>query len=282
MTILRRLTCELRRRKLWVVTALALALAVVATTIRLDETYTVKVVTEIMTLRPSGLELWPAWNITDALISQEYSADAQPVSGMLFLASGVEVTVERISHGPMRLLLTAPSDKSAGTLFDQSTEQSSRLQSRVVVELSASDLADSVRSGQPTVFPFVGNAAVGDTNPGAAILRSGTVTMMGHSIVGRTLYEAQTVELDPGDHFSVQATSSAGFGQIVVNEGPALTVVFHAVGRQGIVSRFGTAGYEVSTSFSDRILNDRAIQGIWVAFLFFMVTARRVGLRKED
>jgi len=217
MNMLRRLTNELRRRKLWVVTALALALAVVATTIRLDETYTVKVVTEIMALRASDLELWPDWNITDALISQDYSADAQPVSGMLSLASGVEVKIERISHGPMRLELTAPSDESAGTLFDQSTEQSSRLKSRVVIELSASDLADSVRAGKPTVFPFVGDATVGDTMPGAAILRSGTVTMLGHSIVGRTLYEAETVELDPGDHFSVQATSSAGFGQIVVN-----------------------------------------------------------------
>ena len=280
--MLRRLTYRLGRRTLWVVTALALALAVTATTIRLDTTYTVKVVTEIIALRASGLDLWPPWIITDALIFQDYSPDGQPVSGSLYLASGVEVTVERISHGPMRLLLTAPSDESAGQLFDQSTEESSRLQSSVVIELSASDLAENVRSGQSTVFPFAGDARVGAASPDAAILRSGTVTMFGHSIVGRTLYEAQTVELDPGDHFSVQATSSAGFGQIVVNEGPALTVVFHAVGRQGIVSRFGTAGYEVSTSLLDRILNDRAIQGIWVAFLFFMVTARRVGLRKED
>ena len=280
--MLRKLTYRLGRRTLWVVTALALALAVTVTTIRLDTTYTVKVVTEIMALRVIDLDLWSPWNITDALIFQDDSPDGQPVSGSLYLASGAEVTVERISHGPMRLLLTAPSDESAGQLYDQSTEESSRLQSYVVIELSASDLAENVRSGQSTVFPFAGDARVGAANPDPAILRSGTVTMLGHSIVGRTLYEAQTVELDPGDHFSVQATSSAGFGQIVVNEGPALTVVFHAVGRQGIVSRFGTTGYEVSTSLLDRILNDRAIQGIWVAFLFFMVTARRVGLRKED
>ena len=280
--MLRRLPFKSRQQTLWLVTALALVLAVAATTIRLDETYTVEAVTEILTLTPRPSESWSTWDITDALMFSGDNGQPQPVSGLLSPASGVEVIVERISHGPISLTLIALSDESAGKFLDLITRQELSLRNRVVIKLVASELADRVRSGRASVFPFEGDARVGDDSPGAAILRSGTVTTRGHSIVGRTLYEGATVELDPGDQFLVQATTSAGFGQIVVNEGPALTVVFHVVGSQGKVNSFGTAGYEVRSSFLDRILNDGVVQGTWSAFVFLIVIARRAGLHEEE
>lgn len=195
-------------------------------------------------------------------------------SGQFQVASHTDVVIERIAFGPLRLILEA-SRGSTGTFFE-SDEPVGKASS--YIEFSVPDPAARAEDGRTLLVPIAGEVVPGrDVGAGGggttSILRSGTVTMLGRSILSNWfsttagLFEAGTVELEAGDQFHAKGAETESYGFAVVDERPGLTAAYRVQGRRGIVSRPGpsASGYSISVSLMDRILNDRLFQAVSLA-----------------
>ena len=160
------------------------------------------------------------------------------------------------------------------------------------------DPASLSREGQTRVFPIKGDIVIGndvgilaipdevlhpavsETESGSefadiqqvqgqALLRSGTVTIRGESILSGNFFEARRIALDPGD--SVEPVTEddappAGFVAVEDCEGClGLRAVVNALGERVTVRHWGAKGYELSVTVWDRVSKDPMAQVIWIS-----------------
>jgi hypothetical protein len=132
------------------------------------------------------------------------------------------------------------------------------------------------------VLTFVGETEIVDEisldpGPRSALLRSGEIRILGHSILDReSLFRGDVISLDTGDLVTVEGADEC-VGLVVVNEKPAIKVAVRCVGKEAKVTRFASKGYSVSTSIFTRIKNDRPLQAAWaVVFLIASLTPKKI------
>ena len=250
------------------VIAAAFTGAIVATLWKLPTTFNVTARAESISM-VTGDTPGLRWELDNVKLIRDWDSVAVGYTGSLELQPKINVAVERIAHGPLKIRFWDPgSQTSVGTLFDEYDEPKEALGPRAVIIID--DIAGRTRRGANVVMAFAGEITLGRSvgvRAGAdPILRSGTVTLLGRSVLTATPYEIRKITLDTGDRFSVKEPRGDSYGFLVADERPGITTVFRTVGKNGIVARFGSRGYEVSMSIWSRIAKDNTIQGVWVAF----------------
>ena len=235
----------------------------------------------LMTGQGPGLRL----QLNGDSLSYGFNDDSETFTGAIELNSGVEVMIERVSIGPVQIECEAFEGGSVGTLIDEHEHVVKELGSEVTIEIR--DPSARAREGDSVVIPVSGRVEIGReinyaSGSGHAMLRSGDVTLLGRSILGSTRYEAGRVQLDPADRFHVESPEDAAFGVVVADERPALSVIYRVVGKRGVVTRFGARGYDVTASIRARLINDNAVQGLWVTFLAVMAFGCRLVRGREE
>ena len=251
--------------------AAALFVALIVTYWETSVTFNVTIVTENIVVRTTE-EPSSRWFLSDVEIREEGESCFKLFQGSVSFNPKVSITIERISNGPLRILIRSLlPEQSVGNLYDQTDEFLKRLGKRVIFRIQ--NVKDRTMNGKTIVLPLTGIVEAGrelrfSTSPSVGLLRSGKVSMLAKTLWGRTAYDAGTVQLDIGDRFIVDKPQSSSYGFVLANEKPGITSVFRTVGKRGRVIRFGSEGYTISSSIFTRITNDRVVQGLWMTFFF--------------
>jgi hypothetical protein len=234
-------------------------------------TFSVTARTETLKLVTFDSGQRPSWYVSNARMYEMFDSVGRAVSGLFTPAAGSEVVIERISQGPMRILCGTPDSATGAGVFQEDGHNSTDLlPSRVVFVVGP--LRGNPEAVESSIFPLVGQIEVGRVLEWVArrrsgVLREGKVSLIGHSIVGGFRFDAGGVELDEGDQFSVEDVSGPAYGQFILDERPGVTVVFRVKASRGVITRFGSLGYNLGTSAKDRLAHDPVIQGVWALLL---------------
>ena len=212
------------------------------------------------------------FDLSDVSVFDGSTDERQSFDGQFRVATGVEVRVERIALGPLRIALESTDGKAAGTYLRNDEPVG---QAGPYVEFSVADPPGRAREGRTVLVPVTGVVEPGRNVGGGgggttSILRSGKVAMLGRSIFSQwfapngQVFNAGSISLDAGDQFRVVGAETPAYGFVVVDERPGMIAAYRVQGRQGVVSRPGptVSGYSVSVSFLERILNDRLFRAL--------------------
>ena len=257
---------------------LALAGAVVATLYPVSTTFDVAAVTDRLNCTTSKVSVPVKWSFqqTDVEIGWDDSKEHLD-SGIFQPAPNTDIHFQRLGHGAFEIEAHAhETNESVGTLSTGSKE-------RVLPDRAMFRLRPP--ADQNAIYPLSCRISVGDvlkasSSPGSGILRSGTVTPIGHSTFSKSRYEADSTSLEPGDEFAViPEGNSEAYGFILIDDRPSMNTIYRANGKTGSINRFGGTGFEVDISLLSRIKHDGILQGFWAAFVF--ITGLRISRKKE-
>lgn len=210
------------------------------------------------------------WSFEDANLFKTADSKAVPFAGSIELPPGTHADVERISKGPLRIAITFPNETSA-LLFDAAEERVATLDHRVVVTLD--NFEERSKAGKNLVLPVSGNIQFGrmsdlPTSASVPQLREAKVTIIGHALLGNSLYRAGASELSPGDTLTFKSSSGPFFGTLSIDENPGIVAVARVIAESGYVSHPPASGYTIEPSVFDRIKGDEFLQAVWAAFVF--------------
>ncbi len=209
--------------------------------------------------------------------------------GTLELMPGTTVIIERSGTSNPTINLNNPG-KKVGTLYDPEGNHTD-IQLGDYLDILYTSFKDSLTDkGHNLLFNLDGFLKVGkninrpniDEKP--AILRKGTVSVIGRSLISRTSYEGGMQQLYPGDlvtfchnHKTLKdSISNKGFGLAIIDENPGITLNYRINANRTRVYKTGpkqeNSSYDFSVSMISQITMDRALQG------FAMVLAAIVTL----
>jgi hypothetical protein len=258
----------------------AIVVSLAVTLRRVETTFDVTASTELAEVTADSFAM-PEWELDSAAFVRARGDRVVTASVRLRFAPGARIRVERVSTGPLRIAVEAPAGSTlAAMLLNPDGTPGGPVGRRF--EFAVPDPGERARRGRTTVFSFVGAITLGQPNAaetGRAMVRSGTISMLGRTLLGSNRFEAGTARLGVGDRFVVDRPSGPAFGFVRVDEGPGLTAAYRILAVSGSVKRFGTSGYQVSTSLRDRLLKDHVLQGVWLTTVMLVGFATRVGKR---
>lgn len=215
------------------------------------------------------------WVLDDVQLVHDHADTAVAFSGYFQPAPGIEVLVERVARGPVyvhvqpwdTLNAAAPDRTSVGT-FVSWEEKQGPVAGRSL-EIFIGDLAARADSGTTFILPLTGIVESGrevglEAGGSRAILRSGTVTMLGRSVFSERVFEAGSVGLRAGDQFRVDMQESPSLGFVLADDEPGLTAAYRSVAQQGLVVRPGGGEFLISVPWLDQLLNDPLFRAIFL------------------
>lgn len=260
---------------------LALGFAVFVTFWSAPTTYDVNAETETLHVR-IGESSPLVWGLSDATMYRDFDSKSEPFTGSLSPSKNTDVAVERIASGSLRIRCKR-SDGSVGDLWSQRGGQQT-LGRRVSFVIP--DIERRAKSGEAVLFPVTGEIELGqdvtfDSTATVATLQSGSVRVLGRSLLGPTLFEAGTYPLELGDDLRIGPSESPSVGVLVTGDHPGFRVSIRGKSKSAMVTRFGSSGYEIRTSIYSRLKNDAALQILWVASLAFVGIARSPWKKKK-
>ena len=262
--------------------ALILALAVALSLWPVPTTFDVTARSESLSLVADS-ERWWTWYLNEVEVlydtrpgtgPSEYSSEGfETFTGSLLLAPKTEVDIDRIGLGPLRIRCRAqdPEDVVAVAQSDGG-ELLKKFSDRIVVRLA--DPREWAEAGRVLVLPIVGDFELGNRltrntgrNPG--LLRTGSIRLLGHTLVGGSRFDGGSVSLDLGDSVHIDADpGEPPVGLLVVDDRPGLEVALRGIGWKAVVSRFESQGYDVELPLGTRISHDPVVASTWAFFLF--------------
>lgn len=209
------------------------------------------------------------WYFEDANLFK--TADtAVSFTGAIELPAGAHADVERISKGPLRIAITLP-EKTTASVYDAAEQRISALDHRAVITIDNFD--ERSKAGKNVVLLVSGNVRFGQSgdtpiSPTVPQLREAKVAIIGHALLGNSLYRAGTSELSPGDTLTFKKKNGPFFGTLTVDENPGIMAVARVVAESGYIGHPPASGYSIEPSVLDRIKGDDFLQAVWAAFVF--------------
>jgi len=263
-----------RRRWKYAVAAV-LALPVLLTPlVRVKTGFSIVGETEAFTFMTAGAPT-SNWPVARAVLVRSANGAPERFTGSIQFADSVHVHVERMSLGPVRALVEADRpDGSAGTLRDETEQFVATLGPQLWVVIDS--VPERAQRGETVILPFTARAELGgrlghETSPSIPLLRSGTVRMIGTSMLVGRGFEAGVMPLEPGDELKVLDPHALASGYVVADDRAALNAVLRVRTRTLRVDRLGgSLGYNMSLSWFEILRNDPVVTSIWAvaAFLF--------------
>jgi hypothetical protein len=220
------------------------------------------------------------WSFEKVHLARGFAKDDTVFTGRVRIQPKVEVHIVRSGKGPLRILCRSRTPGGVvAELYGADDEHEETVTDRLVLRID--DVAARADAGRAILLTVSGNFHLGghvthDSGEGE-LFREGKITMLGHSLFGRALYNAGSTALDLGDEISIP-TSEPSFGIVLADSPPSLGVVMRAVGHRMTVSRFGGRGYDVYAPVAARIKADPTLQIAWAtaaALIGFFGLTRR-------
>lgn len=269
---------------------LALTCAIAAVCLEVPLTYVVSADTERVTVQSEAPGATSQWYLNDVEINRSCENNWEPFSGTVRIEPATKVIVERIARGSL-LIDVRPTAKSGNQILARlESEQSSEISiAQHCFCIAIDDIEERSKQGETVVLPINGYIEVGrrprhETIQFVPLLRSGSVRVVGQTLLGGATYDAETLSLGMGDEFMVEAPVS-GSGLVVADQNPALRVVSHTAGARAFVRRFGTQPQKISASLWVRIERDPTITALVAAIVVIpgaLVSLRKWFRRKAD
>jgi len=213
------------------------------------------------------------WQLSGVQLQRNCEDEAVEFTGSLELAASTRIQIQRITTGPMRILLVSESNDGAGDLYDNEEEFLETLAdcSTIVVH----NLRERAEKGETLFLPITGEVEIGhevrfQTTSSSPLLKSATISMLSQPLVGKSHFDVGKIQLDMGDVFTVKDPITSAFGFVLVDASPGMSGVFRLKGTTGQVIRFGAEGYLVQTPLWVKLANDPILTGIWIVFLFLL------------
>ena len=244
--------------------------------------------TEVVTGKIASLQsLHVTWHLEQASI---IAAETLPFSGTLEIMSPASFRIERLSNGPLTISLQPADDGERVSVRLHSEGQPSNVYQQLdeSLLLRIVDLQSLAASGNPITLPLLADELILGEEPAAqsfatqGILRSGTLSLLGTTLLGGRVYSARTIDLRLGDQVRVDSDSRTAHsrlkegpfsGVVRIDDGPALRVAYQVHGsRVEIRSFFSDPRIEVVT-WLDRISNDPLLVALWSLLGLGLATA---------
>ncbi len=190
--------------------------------------------------------------------------------GNIDLNSNVKVTIERISNGPISIVLENESGESVGNVYHGENGELFHKASEFL-EIYIYDVLKKTEEGQTFIFSIEGDVNIGRSvnyeifGESTALLRGGEIKMIGKSFLSNDNFEAGSEVLNLGDRLVFDDIQSKTFGFVTINENSCMKAAYRIASKQARVIKPGPQnennGYVISASRLDMILNDRNVQG---------------------
>lgn len=240
---------------------------------RVPTTFNLTARTQLVVFEASENHRSP-WHLRRATLVSP--AGEEEFSGTLLVDPGTRVVLERIGAGPLRMGLRASeSGTRAGILTPEGGGRSRVAGDGLALVGEPSEL------GGPSglVLPLTGRIQVGtevgqDLGVDPALLLSGRISLLAHTLLGDRRYDAGAATLQLGDYPRVDALGDA-YGLLTARDDRDMLVDYRVVARSMRIDRFGSMGYDVFASLLDRIANDHTVQAVWAAALFTLAWVGR-------
>lgn len=209
--------------------------------------------------------------LMDAEIANLDSILVSNFEGNIELNSNVKVTIERISSGPISIVLENESGESVGKVYNGSNGEL-MYEASEFLDIYVYDIVKKTEAGQTFIFSIEGDVNIGRSvnyeifGESTALLRDGEVKMIGKSFFSNDNFEAGSIALNLGDRLVFDDIQSKTFGFVTINENPCMKAAYRVASKHARVIKPGPQnennGYIISASFINMILNDRNIQGL--------------------
>lgn len=209
--------------------------------------------------------------LMDAEIANLDSVLVTNFEGNIKLNTNVKVTIERISSGPINIILENEAGESVGKIYNGNNGELIHEASEFL-DIYVYDIVKKTEEGQTFIFSIDGDVNIGRSvnyeifGESTALLRDGEVKMIGKSFFSNDNFEAGSVTLNLGDRLVFDDIQSKTFGFVTINENPCMKAAYRVASKHARVIKPGPQnennGYIISASFINMILNDRNIQGL--------------------
>jgi hypothetical protein len=254
---------------------IAIICGLTAIYLKVQLTYVASARTEWVRIKSFNSKGISKWHIESVDVMYPCDSKWQKFSGLITIQPPFEITIERISDGPMLIEIKNTSKQNnTGIVKLQSNEADTLNFAKECLVIRVNNLSQRARKGKTIVLPTNGYMEIGrevrhETHSKIPVLKSGKVQVIGKTIYGKDIYDAGTIALNIGDHFSVE-DPKAGNCLVVADKQPGLSAVSYTLGKRAYVHRFGTEGYKIGSSLWVRIEKDPVIQALILAFFFIL------------
>ena len=211
--------------------------------------------------------------LMDAEIASLDSILVTNFEGNIDLNNNVKVSIERISNGPISIILENELGESVGKIYNGDNGELF-YEASDFLDIYIYDIAKKTEEGQTFIFSIEGDVNIGRSvnyeifGESTALLRDGEIKMIGKSFLSNDNFEAGSVSLNLGDRLVFDDIQSKTFGFVTINENPCMKAAYRIASKQARVIKPGPQnednGYIISASYLNMILNDRNIQGLIV------------------
>jgi hypothetical protein len=254
----------------------AFSLALAATLWEVQTTFDVTLVTEeiVFTTDTLSNNIWP---FKDAEVLTPGDENWRAFSDAVKLGDSARVQIRRMATGPIHVYMESQyynqDSVIIGEIYYESDGTSEALYSGTAFRIN--NLLARADSGETIVLPVRGTIVSSEpvsleTEQKLPLLRSGTIALLGETMIGDEVFTAGKLELSPGDQFVVGNPETPAIGFVVANERPALQATYRVLARAARVVRPGAGdehGYRVATRIRTRLMNDPVVIAFWLTFI---------------
>jgi hypothetical protein len=245
-------------------------------------TYSISAITEQVHVTTQDTPM-SRWHVKDIEISKTCPDEPEDIILMSFTGSininpFVQLTLTRLATGDLSVEMYTDNE-SVGDLFDKEDEYDSPLSNCTFFYIR--NISDRANRGKTIVLPLTGNIVAGKeirflTQSTTPLLKSGNVTILDRAFWTGENYSVGPFDLETGDLLDIKKTKepvipSQGFA--LINDEPAINLVFRATGYRAVIKRFQAENYELRNSFWSKLYRDEGLLITWgvIIFLFSII-----------
>ncbi len=231
-----------------------------------NATFSIDAKTNIVSLS-TGEQVMPRWWVEDVSIFT--MDDELSFSGQIEIEPNVSITFTQLNNEKVQVeLISADRSATVAKLYAPDDTLERTIAREMYLEISTSSAQQSL--------PIVGNITAGQlisaqSFGGSPILKEGTVSILGKSLVSEEKFAAGRADLQAGDRLQVvpakETDISVGYGLISMdNASNNLNLTYHSFGEKVQVSRYGSEGYTIRPSIPARITSDPVLQTLAILY----------------
>lgn len=248
-------------------------------------TFNVTAVTEEVKVTTHDVPM-SSWPVKDVELSTDCPDEKRGVkypqfTGSIKLNPSSQITFTRIGLGKLTVKMYNNNNKAVGELYDEEDEYKESLTNCAFFNIV--NISERDKIGETVLLPITGDITVGNeirfiTQSNIPVLREGKITILDRSFVLGENYSLEPNTLETGDRFEIEEPSVPSQGFILVNEGPAINLVFSAKGYRGIIKRYQAEDFELRNSYWSKLYHDESLSLAWI-FVIILFNVIRVYLR---
>ena len=214
------------------------------------------------------------------LIDYDGEVIDEAFEGSFEINENVNISLERISSGPIVITATHGQNGSVGNFYN-GYDGSLIYTADDYIDIIITKVDSILSEGTSFVFPISGLVNIGrsvdleifgETTP---LLRNGDITMTGYSTLNGQYFEAGNEQLFLGDYLTFEEQDEKAFGFITIDENPCMQAAYRVHAKVAKIIKPGpkdvNSGYAISASLYDRFIKDRLFQGISLLFASLLV-----------